>query len=111
MKMKKVASAAYLNGFISLFTYNLNAKKAIHKIQDRIQKFYNKKTNTPSNASVHLLDLLLRPKDAVKRLAQPLAQLLIDIGTGFLCRNPRRAALQMRHRIALRHGRAVLVAR
>lgn len=57
-----------------------------------------------------LLDLLLRSKEAVKRLAQPLAQLLIDVGPGILCGNPRRAALQMRRRIALRRGRAVLVA-
>lgn len=61
--------------------------------------------------SVNLLDLLLRSKDAVKRLAQPLAQLLVDVCASILGRNCSTASLQMRHRIVLRHGRVVLVAR
>jgi hypothetical protein len=62
-------------------------------------------------ALVNLLNLLLRPKDAVEGLAQSVAQLLINIGTGILCRDSRRTALQMRHGIALRNGGVVLVAR
>lgn len=101
--------------WIHLFIYlQFKRKMAIHKIQEEAKKVYKNSTiknEYLSNASVNLLDLLLRPKDAVKRLAQLVAQLLIDIRTSLLCGNPRRAALKMRHRIALCHGRAVLVAR
>lgn len=101
-----------LNGFIScLIQFEC---KAIHKIQER-KRLYKKSTiqngSFFSNASVNLLDLLLGSKNAVESLAQPLAQILVDVGTGILCRNCRSAALEMRHRIALRQRRVVLVAR